>query len=162
MTQIEDPPRTLPPRRPRLAIMSLLPCLLGLLATGCRPNGTTGLEVLPKQFLLHPGEQIHYTVLERSEDREPRFAAHYEFATENPEIVRLIKPTGVFEAVGRGRTALVVRNSDFRKAIWVADIWGPGNARPYPAPMALLTTLFARRAGDAKAYDEAVVRSSIA
>ena len=43
------------------------------------------------------------------------------------------------------------------QAIWETDIWGPGEARPYPAPMVLLTTLFARRADDAQAYDEVVV-----
>lgn len=43
------------------------------------------------------------------------------------------------------------------QAIWVEDLWGPGEKRPYPAPMLLLTTLFARRADDAHAYDEVVV-----
>ena len=43
------------------------------------------------------------------------------------------------------------------QAIWAADIWGPGDKRPYPAPMVLLSTLFARRADDAQAYDEVVV-----
>lgn len=293
LTQIDGPPRTLPSRRTRLAITSLL-----LLATGCGPPGTPGLELIPKHFLLHPGEQIHYTVLERSEDSQPRFADDYEFAIEDPEIVRLIEPTGVFEAVRAGRTELVVRtptserrvgvevagpaqppmravhHSTLRElvakellfvghanldgfdhtavakpgidrlvqeakkngwtvvywvskeyphwyttdrhpdyaiisegqeheirvdaqrvvfagggfmfcllrnvqmtlhgmvkhngarrinfvfpaqAIWVTDIWGPGDARPYPAPMVLLTTLFARRADDAQAYDEVVV-----
>ncbi|MGD0359712.1 MAG: hypothetical protein ABSC93_02520 [Bryobacteraceae bacterium] len=37
-------------------------------------------------------------------------------------------------------------------------IWrGPVDARPYPAPMVLLTTWFARCANDARAYDEVVV-----
>ena len=43
------------------------------------------------------------------------------------------------------------------QAIWVEDLWGPGEKRPYPAPMLLLTTLFARRAGDEQAYDHVVV-----
>lgn len=43
------------------------------------------------------------------------------------------------------------------QAIWVEDLWGPGEKRPYPAPMLLLTTLFARRAGDAQAYDHVVI-----
>jgi hypothetical protein len=43
------------------------------------------------------------------------------------------------------------------QAIWETDIWGPGDARPYPAPMVLLTTLFARRADDAQAYTQVVV-----
>jgi hypothetical protein len=43
------------------------------------------------------------------------------------------------------------------EAIWVEDLWGPGEKRPYPAPMILLTTLFARRSDDAHAYDGVVV-----
>jgi hypothetical protein len=53
-----------------------------------------------------------------------------------------------------------VRRIDFRfpaSAIWVEDLWGPGEQRPYPAPMVLLQTLFARRADDARAYDAVVV-----
>jgi hypothetical protein len=43
------------------------------------------------------------------------------------------------------------------QAIWVADIWGPGDKRPYPAPMVLLTALFAHRANDRQAYDAVVM-----
>ena len=43
------------------------------------------------------------------------------------------------------------------QAIWAADIWGADAKRPYPAPMTLLKTLFARRANDARAYEEVVV-----
>jgi len=43
------------------------------------------------------------------------------------------------------------------QAIWAADIWGPDDKRPYPAPMVLLTTFFARRANDTGAYNEVVV-----
>ena len=43
------------------------------------------------------------------------------------------------------------------QAIWAADIWGPDDKRPYPAPMVLLTTFFARRANDTQAYNEVVV-----
>ena len=53
-----------------------------------------------------------------------------------------------------------LRRIDFvfpAQAIWVEDIWGPGEKRPYPAPMVLLTTLFARRANDAERYDKVVV-----
>jgi hypothetical protein len=271
---------------------------MGLLATGCGPTGTPRLELFPEHFLLHPGEQIHYQVRERSEGSRLREPARYEFATENSEIVRLIKPTGMFEAVRPGRTELVVRtptsvrrvsievtgraqlpitavpNSTIREivskdllfvghanldgfdhtavakpgidrlvqeakkngwpvvyfvsqeypdwytadrhpdyaivsegqeheirvdaqrvvfaggdfmlctlrnaqmtlhgmvthdvgrridfvfpaqAIWAGDVWGPGDKRPYPAPMILLSTLFARRADDRQAYDEVVV-----
>ena len=295
LTQIEGPPRTLPSRRMRPAITSLLLlCLLGLLATGCGPSGTPGLEVFPKHFLLHPGEQIHYSVVERSGNT---LSVDYELVIEDPEVVRLIEPTGVIEAVGPGRTELLVRTptserrfsvevagraqppmmavhhstlqeivakelvfvghanldgfdhtavakpgidrlvqeakkngwpvvywvsqeypnwytadrdpdyaiisegqeheilvdaqrvvfagGDFMfctlrnaqmtlhgmvkhngarrihfvfpaQAIWMTDTWGP-DARPYPAPMILLTTFFARHADDAQAYDEVVV-----
>ena len=43
------------------------------------------------------------------------------------------------------------------QAIWAADIWSPDHKRPYPAPMVLLNTFFARRANDAQAYNEVVV-----
>jgi hypothetical protein len=46
----------------------MLICVLGLLTTGYGPPGTPVLEVFPKHFLLHPGGQIHYTVLERFKD----------------------------------------------------------------------------------------------
>ena len=261
-------------------------------------GGTSGPAVFPKHFLLHPGERIHYTVLERSEDSQLLFTDDYEFAIEDPEIVRLIEPRGVFEALGLGRTELVVRTPTSERrisvevagraqppmmgvhhttlteivaeeflfvghanldgfdhtavarpgidrlvqaakensvpvvywvseeyphwytadrhpdyaiisegqeheirvraqrlvfagggfmfcllrnaqmtlhgmvkrtgarrihfvfpaqAIWEPDIWGPGEARPYPAPMVLLTTLFTRRADDADAYDQVVM-----
>src|SRR5205085_9458095 len=43
------------------------------------------------------------------------------------------------------------------QAIWAADIWGPGDKQPYPAPMVLLNTLFARRPSDTQAYSEIVL-----
>jgi hypothetical protein len=43
------------------------------------------------------------------------------------------------------------------QAIWAADIWGTDDKRPYPAPMVLLTRLFARRANDTEAYNKVVV-----
>jgi hypothetical protein len=270
---------------------------IGLLAASCGPRRATELEVFPEHFLLQPGEQVHYTVLERSGNGNPR-SVDPAFAVEDPEIVRLIKPAGMFEAVRAGRTEMVVRTpaaerripvevagparppmmavpyrsvpriaakeflfvghanldgfdhtavaksgidrlvqeakknrwpvvywvsqqypnwyTDDRhpdyaiisegqehailvdaervtfaggsfmfcllrnvqmtlhgmakdagarrvnfvfpaQAIWVEDLWGPGDKRPYPAPMLLLTTLFARRPDDARAYDEVVV-----
>jgi hypothetical protein len=254
------------------------------------------LELFPKHFLLRPGEQIHYQVLERPDGRQFRFS-DAKFSTENPEIVRLIESSGVLKAVRPGRTELQVRtptsekrvrievmgpaqppmipvhhstvreivakellfvghanldgwdhtavakpgidrlvqeakkngwtvvywvsneypywytadrrpdyaiisegqehlirvdaqrvvfagggftfctlrNAQFTlhgmvkhgarrihfvfpaQAIWEPDIWGPGEKRPYPAPMVLLSTLFDRRADDARTYDEVVV-----
>lgn len=270
---------------------------LGLLAAGCGQPGAPELEVLPKHFRLQSGEQIHYQVLERSENGRLR-SVDYEFAIEDPEIVRQIEPKWVLEGVRPGRTELVVRTPSSERrviieveglaqppvmavhhnsvqeivakellfvghanrdgfdhtavakpgidrlvqeakkngrnvvywvskeypnwytadrqpdyaiiseaqeheirvdaqrvtfaggsfmfcllrnmqmtlhgmlnhngtrrvnfvfpaqAIWVEDIWGPGDKRPYPAPMVLLTTLFARHADDAHAYDEVVI-----
>ena len=270
---------------------------LGLLAAGCRGSGTQRVEVLPQHFQLHPGEQIHYQVVERSDNSGPR-SVDYDLTIENPKIVRPIEPKGVIEAVAPGRTELVLRtptserritievagpvqppmmavphstvreivgkellfighanldgfdytavakpgidrlaqqakrdgvpvvywvskeypnwytadrNPDYAvvsegqehqirvnaqrvvfaggsfmfcllrnvqmtlhgmvklngarridfvfpiQAIWVEDIWGPGEKRGYPAPMVLLATLFSRRANDAEAYNEVVV-----
>jgi hypothetical protein len=271
---------------------------IGLLAASCGPRRATELDVLPEHFLLQPGEQVHYTVLERSGKGKPR-SVDPTFAVEDPEIVKLIRPAGTFEAVSAGRTEMVVRTprserriridvagpaqppmtaavhhrslpqiaakellfvghanrdgfdhtavakpgidrlvQEARKngwpvvywvsqeypdwytddrhpdyaiisegqeheirvdaervtftggsfmfcllrnvqmtlhgmakyrgarrvhfvfpaqAIWVEDLWGPGDKQPYPAPMLLLTTLFARRLDDARAYDEVVV-----
>jgi hypothetical protein len=276
----------------------LLLCLSGLLAIGFGQTGTAGLQLFPKHFVLHPGERIHYQVRERSENGRLREPPHYEFATSDPKIARLIDPMGMFEAVAAGRTDLVVRTptsevrvpievagpaqrpmkavpfnavpeivgkellfvghanlggydhtavakpgidrlvkeakkkgrrvvywvseeypdwyttdrrpelaiisegqehqirvkaqrvlftgGDFMfcllrnvqmtlhgmiknnvtrrinfvfpaQAIWAADIWGPGEKRQYPAPMVLLSALFARRADDTQAYDEVVL-----
>jgi hypothetical protein len=267
------------------------------LAASCGARRATELEVLPDHFLLPPGEQVHYTVVERLENGKTR-QPDATFAIEDPSIVRLIKPVGVLEAVRAGRTELVARTpaserrvtlevsnsaqppmtavpyrsvpqiaakellfvghanldgfdhtavakpgidrlvqeakkngrpvvywvsqeypdwyTDDRhpdyaiisegqeheirvdaervtfvggsfmfcllrnvqmtlhgmakdtgarrvafvfpaQAIWVEDLWGPGDKQPYPAPMLLLTTLFARRPDDARAYDEVVV-----
>jgi hypothetical protein len=270
---------------------------LGLLAAGCGGPSAAELEVLPKHFLLRPGEQVHYTIVEHLGNGKTHQPDGM-FAIENPSIVRLVKPTGLLEAVRAGRTELVVRTTaserrvtievagsaqppmmavpsrsipeiaakeflfvghanldgfdhtavakpgidrlveeakkngrpvvywvsqeypnwytadrhpdyaivsegqehqirvdaervtfaggsfmfcllrnvqmtlhgiakdsrarraDFvfpAQAIWVEDIWGGSDKRPYPAPMVLLKTLFVRRSDDARAYDEVVV-----
>jgi hypothetical protein len=43
------------------------------------------------------------------------------------------------------------------EAIWVADIWGPGVPKPYPAPMVLLSSLLAKSDSDPERYDAVVV-----
>jgi hypothetical protein len=271
-------------------------CLSLLLAASRGGARTSELEVFPKHFSLHPGEQIHYQVVERAEDSQAR-SVDYELTIENHQIVRAIEPKGVIEAVRPGRTELVVRTPTAERriaievtgrpqppmravpysavreirakellfvghanldgfdhtavakpgidhlvqeakkkgwpvvyfvsqtypnwytadrqpdyaiisegqehdihidadrvtfaggsfmfcvlrnvqmtlhgmvkggaqqahfvfpaqAIWVEDLWGPGEKQPYPAPMLLLTTLFASRMGDAPAYDHVVV-----
>jgi hypothetical protein len=76
--------------------------------------------------LLAPGEQIHYTVMERSEGSQLRFA-DAELAIKDSGIVRLIEPKGIFEAVGPGRTELVVRTPTSERRVTV-EVAGP--ARP--------------------------------
>jgi hypothetical protein len=109
------------PHRTHLGRTGLLAfCLLGccLLVTG---GQAPRLEVFPKHFLLHPGEQIHYTLCESHEGNQPR-CPDAEFATEDPAIVRLIKRTGLFEALRPGRAELVVRTptSELRVTVRVA------------------------------------------
>lgn len=88
-------------------------------------NHGSELEVLPKHFVLHPGEQIHYTVLQHSAAGQLRFA-DATFVIAKPKILRVIRP-GVFEALAPGRTELVVRTqtSEGRVTIEVG-----GHAQP--------------------------------
>lgn len=121
MTRIEIPPRTRLSRHPRLSRIGLpvLCLLLPCLQAAARP--APKLEVFPKHFRLHPGERIHYTACESPEGNHPR-CPDAEFATKDPNIVRLIKPAGLFEAVRPGRTELVVRTpaSEQRFSVQVA------------------------------------------
>lgn len=110
--------------------LSLLGCWL---QAGGRP--ATRLEIFPKHFLLRPGEQIHYTVCEFPERNQPR-CPDAEFTTRDPEIVRLIKPTGLCEAIRPGRTELVVRTraSERRFRVQVAGrAETPMMAVPHPS-----------------------------
>lgn len=43
------------------------------------------------------------------------------------------------------------------EAIWTHDIWGPGAPRPYPAPAALLSSLWAEAGSDLRRYETVVV-----
>src|SRR5438067_2591995 len=114
----------------RTATLAL--CLLGCwLQVIGRPGSRLG--VFPKRFLLHPGEQIHYTVCEPHEGSQTR-CPDAEFGTKDPEIVRLIKPTGLFEALRPGRTELVMRTatSERRVSVQVAGrAEKPMTAVPY-------------------------------
>ena len=298
-------PQKTPGFRPtRLTITSLvLLSVLMLLAQVVARPGEPELEMLPKHFLLHPGEEIHYNVVQRSESGEllAQSQAHFpdpKFSVRNPAIVRMVDRKGIFEAVKPGSTEIVVsipseerrfrvsvegpaqppinavpystvkeikakefvfvghanrdgfdhtavakpgidrlveeakkkhvpvvywisaqypdwytddRHPDYAiitegqehetrvdadrvtftggdfmfctlrnvqmtlhamlkhdppqrinfvfpsDAIWVEDVWGPGEKKWYPAPMLVLTTLFARRANDAQRYDEVVI-----
>jgi hypothetical protein len=86
------------------------------------------LEVFPGQFLLHPGEQIHYQVRVREGDRSQSVPL-YEFAIEDPGIVRPVRPNGELfvEAVRSGRTQLVVRTPTLERRITI-DVAGPVRA----------------------------------
>jgi hypothetical protein len=83
------------------------------------------LEVIPKQFRLHPGEQIHYQVQVREGGRS-HSVPHYEFAIEAPGVVRPIEQNGelFIEAVRPGRTQLVVRALTSERRITI-DVVGP-------------------------------------
>jgi hypothetical protein len=281
-----------------LRVSLLLILLVACLGAGFGQSGAPGLELFPDHFTLRPGERIHYQVFEHFQNGRPREPSHYEFATADSKIVRLVEPTGLFEAGAVGRTDIVIRTPTTERrvrievagtarppisavpqksvqvivgkkvlfvghanldgfdwtgvakpgidelvqeakrngwpvvywvsqeypdwytadrhpnyaiisegqehqvpveaqtvlftggdymfcllrnvqmtlhgmiqhnvarriefvlptqAIWAADIWGPGDKRPYPAPMVLLSTLFARSASDSQAYDQVVV-----
>ncbi len=93
------------------------------------------LEVFPRHFLLHPGEEIHYQVQVREGDRF-QSVPHYEFAIEAPGIVRSIEPNGelFIEAVRSGRTHIVVRTPTSERRLTI-DVAGsaqrPIMAVPY-------------------------------
>lgn len=116
--------------------------MLGLQSTSRGGPATTDLELFPKHFTLHPGEQIQYNAcptkaveaylkgkLARSEFQ----CVDARFSTEDTNVLRVISTTtikdgqetkvdGVLEAVRSGRTSLVVRtaNSEQRFTITVA------------------------------------------
>src|SRR2546430_1157731 len=101
LTQIEGRPRARRDRYAPFAILCLLLlCLSALLRASSASPSTPELEVLPKHFMLHPGEQIHYNVLERPRagmkpDQPCKTLVGFgcpdiKFATEDPTIVRLV------------------------------------------------------------------------
>ena len=104
------------PMRSRLVTRGVL--FLAMVGMGAAPllsqapqPANPELEVFPKHFVLHPGEQIHYQVRVR-EGARSRDVSDYTFAIEAPEIVRSIQhPKGelFIEALRPGRSALVVR-----------------------------------------------------
>ena len=144
LTQTESPPRTLRSRRTRLAMTSLLLlCLSGLLATSSGSPSTPELEVFPKHFMLHPGEQIHYQVRVR-EGESSTDITDYKFAIENPEIVRPIQhPKGLFEAVRPGRTQLVVRSPTSERRITV-EVAGPAQSPMTAVPYNTIRKIVAK------------------
>jgi hypothetical protein len=129
--------------RPQSRSHARAPEVCPLLTTGYGPPGTPVLEVFPKHFLLPPGGQIHYTVLERFKDNQPRFAANYEFTIEDSEIVRLIEPTGLFEAVRPGRTELVVRTPASERRFSV-EVAGGAQAPMMAVPHSTLREIVAK------------------
>src|SRR5262245_20631070 len=98
-------PRCTSPMKPEFRIPEKHPYLGLTPAKIERAAKSAMLELFPKQFRLHPDEQIHYTVMEYSEGSQPRFVDP-KFAIKDPQIVRLIDPKGLIEAVKPGRTEL--------------------------------------------------------
>lgn len=118
-----------------------LVCLLGVLVA-CRAIGTSELEIFPKHFVLQPGEQIHYTVMEHSEGSPPR-SADGQFAIENAEILRPITPTGVFEAVTPGLTELVARTPTSERRVTI-EVAGPAQLPMTPVHHRALQEIVAK------------------
>ncbi len=122
LNRIERAPRTLALNLNAASLVLL--CLSGALATGCggQPNAPR-LEVFPKHFLLRPGEQIHYSVVDLSDDSQ--LSVDYDLEIEDPAIVRPIEPSGVtIEALQPGRTELLVRTSTSERRFSV-EVAGP-------------------------------------
>ena len=93
-------------------------CLLECLGASGGSPARTELRIFPNHFVLHPGERIHYQVVERGEDGQPR-SVDYEFSIKNLEVVRSIEPKGVIEAVTPGRTELLVRTPSSERSITI-------------------------------------------
>ena len=127
-TRIERPPRTLPAFRAGLATLLLVPLLA--LSTTTSP-GTSELELLPKHFTLHPGEQIRYEAVVHPAGSPPH-TVEATFAVKDSTIVRLVEPVGKLEAVRQGRTELLVRTPAAERRVTV-EVAG----RPQPPMIAV-------------------------
>ena len=148
LTDVENRPRTLRSCCTHVAVTGVaLLSLFSLPATKWGRPATPELEVFPKKFTLHPGEKIHYNVcpseavaryLSGKLSRQEFHCLDAEFSTEDPKILKVTSPTtikngrqiavqGVLEAVGTGRTRLVVRtpNSEQRFNITVSGAAQP-------------------------------------
>ena len=126
LAQIETLPRILSCRCIHLAITTLLS--LGSLACQKPPQGSD-LQVFPKHFVLHPGEQIHYQVRIR-EGNHSKDIPDYKFSIEDPEIVRPVphsKGALFIEALRPGRTELAVRTPTSETRI---DVEVAGSPQP--------------------------------
>ena len=106
---------------------------VGLLAASCRARPATDLELFPDHFRLQPGERIHYTIVEHLENGKTR-QPDGTFAIDDPSIVRVIKPTGLLEAVRAGRTDIVIRSAGLGRRVTIdvaGDVQAPMMAVPY-------------------------------
>ena len=65
------------------------------------------------------------------------------FATEDPKIVRLIDPKGLFEAVRPGRTQLVVRSPTSERRITV-EVAGPAQSPMTAVPYNTIRKIVAK------------------
>lgn len=133
-THIKTPPRRLGSLRTRHNVTSVV--LLCQLCCGLQVAGrpATRLKVLPKHFLLHPGEQIHYTAC--SEGTKPR-CSDAKFTIADSKIVRMIDPKGIFEAMTAGRTQLMVHTPTSQRPITLEVA---GRAQP-PIPAVPYSTV---------------------
>ena len=94
----------------RLAFLTAVAALGAFAATGCGQPEVSGIEVFPRQFDLRPGETIHYSLLEHTGDGELHFFDDYEFQIGNPQVLELKDRRGLFRALSRGRTDLIVKS----------------------------------------------------
>lgn len=102
-----------------------------LSTTDIAPPSTPELEVLLQHFILHPGEQIHYTLC--SEGNKPR-CPDGKFTVTDPKIVRMIDSKGIVEAVTPGGTELVAQIPASQRRITVevaGEAQSPILAVPY-------------------------------
>ena len=123
-----------------LSLMMLFIAPVAIVAFSAR--AARELEVLPKRFVLQPGEQIHYTILDRADDGKLKFADG-QFTVADPEIVRLINPVGVFEAIKAGRTELIVRTPDLERRIPI-EVTGPAQQPIRAVPFSAVPQITAK------------------
>src|SRR5215467_3887602 len=112
----------------------LLLCLSGLVATSSASPDKPQLEVFPQHFMLQPGEQVHYQVLERPQKGtrpqtpckilEAFGCPNVKFGVEDSNIVRLINTSGMYEAIRPGRTQLIFHTATLERRIAV-EVAGP-------------------------------------
>jgi hypothetical protein len=103
------------------------------------------LELFPKHFLLHPGEQIHYQVRVRQGERSTDVPT-YTFSIKDSQIVRRVphqKGELFIEAVRSGRTEVVVRTPTSQTPFYL-EVAGPARPPVNAIPDSAVTQLKAK------------------